>query len=567
MRVRLGAKFAGFFMIFGVLLLVGMALLIQSFAEKTFMSRYTANLRIILKVLEGALDLTPEELIRYGEEQQKDERYEEIQRILNETKQAAKVEYLYIVYKAGEDSAIYLFEGALPGEDYMDDLGDLGEEVEDYKEDYQANLRKTFETGYAPESLDVTWSEEMGYLASAYIPLKDNEGSTIAVLGIDKNMTDIVNETEVWRSEFLMEVGASLVVILVLLILIVHFAVVSPVRSLEKGVEKMAGGELGVTVHNRSRDEIGDISRMFNRMSLNIENHIQEVEELNQGYDRFVPSQLFHLLGSSSVVDVRLGDQARSEIAIVSMQMNGFDEMSRKLPASSLFAFINQVLSESIPSVMENGGVIEYFAKAGFQALYTESAGDALDASVTVSQRMASAIKENRLGTDWPIKFTIGIAYGPVMMGIVGQERRMNNIFISEQTMVAEYLQEMGSRYGASILITGSAAKEIPNFEEIYHSRFVGFLKIRALDMTERIYDVFDGDEAEIRHMKTAAKHIFENGVRLYSAGLYSQARGAFVEVLKQFRRDSAAREYLFRCNQKEQDEAESGAVQYLEVL
>lgn len=125
----------------------------------------------------------------------------------------------------------------------------------------------------------------------------------------------------------------------------------------------------------------------------------------------------------------------------------------------------------------------------------------------------------------------------------------------------------MTQTYGAGILITGSAAKEIPDFEKLYHSRFLGFLKIRSLDMTEQIYDVFDGDEEEIRHMKMATKQTFENGVRFYSAGLYSLARSSFVEVLKQFRRDDAAREYLFRCNQKEQDDAANGAAQYLEAL
>lgn len=565
MKVRLGVKFASFFMIFGLLLLIGLTLLIQNFTERSFMSRYRANLKIILEMTEQSLDLTPEELRQYGETQKKDERYEEIQEILDKAKTTAQVEYLYIIYAAGEDLAIYLAEGALPEED-RENLGSLGDEVEGYLEDYQSNLRTTLQTGIAPENLDVT-SSEAGYLASAFLPLNDEEGHTIAVLGIDKDMTDIVNEIESWQKDLLVKVGIGLLAALALLLVWVQLAVVGPIRKLKAGVERMARGELGVTVPARSRDEIGEISRIFNRMSLNIEGHIREVEELNQGYDRFVPSQMFRLLGRSSVVDVGLGDQARAEIAMVSMQVEDFGELSRKLPASQLFAFINQVLSESIPPVMENGGVIEYFEKAGFQAFYMESVKDALHGAVSVSQRVAAAVREGRLGVKRPIRMTTGITYGPVMVGVVGQEQRMNNITISEQTVVAGYLQSIGGRYCANILITGSAAKQIPGFEEAFHSRFLGFLKIESLDTAERIYDVFDGDDEEIRHMKMATKHIFENGVRLYSAGLYSQARSAFIEVLKQFRKDDGAREYLFRCNQKEQDEPKNGVIRYMEVL
>ena len=42
----------------------------------------------------------------------------------------------------------------------------------------------------------------------------------------------------------------------------------------------------------------------------------------------------------------------------------------------------------------------------------------------------------------------------------------------------------------------------------------------------------------------------FERGVNLFCARKFYEARTAFIDVLKQFRRDAAAREYLFLCNQ-----------------
>ena len=78
---------------------------------------------------------------------------------------------------------------------------------------------------------------------------------------------------------------------LVLLVL-VNSSIISPVRILKNGVEKMADGELGVQVPIKSWDEIGEISEVFNRMSFNIGSHIQEIMDLNDGYYKFVPSAI-----------------------------------------------------------------------------------------------------------------------------------------------------------------------------------------------------------------------------------------------------------------------------------
>ena len=566
MKISLRIKFALVFLIFGILLVTGLSLLISSFTENIFMNRYTDNLLRLLRVTEQVLDVTPEEIRRYGNTGQEDERYQELRDLLDEIKTASQVEYLYIMYSTGPDSAVYLFDAATP-EDDPNTLGVLGEAVLDYQDDYQANLRQTFETGRETKNLDITSSEEMGHLASAYLPILDENGKTIAVLGADESMDDILQEINGQRQEILKEVGVGVALSFLILLLLMEWSVLRPVRKLKKGVERMAEGQLGVSVRIRSRDEIGEIARIFNRMSQNIAGHIREMEDLNQGYGRFVPSKLFGILHRSSVVDVKLGDQVNTEIAIVSMQIDNFDGLSRKLSAVQLFAFINQVLSQCIPPVMGNGGVIEHFEKAGMQAFYTESVSEALTASVTVRQKIAAASQSGYWeGTD-VVNMTIGITYGPVMVGVVGQEQRMENITISEQTVVAEYLQKIGSKYLAGILVTGSAAKEAAGFEENYHSRFLGFLRVEALDKTERLYDVFDGDPEEIRSQKMATKRIFEKGVRLYAAGFYSEARRAFIEVLKQFRKDRAAREYLYLCSQKEQDEDAEGKICFLEVL
>ena len=72
---------------------------------------------------------------------------------------------------------------------------------------------------------------------------------------------------------------------------------------------------------------------------------------------------------------------------------------------------------------------------------------------------------------------------------------------------------------------------------------------LRANDTLERIYDVYDGDAEEDFYQKELTRPLFEQGVELFVAKKFYEARLVFVEVLKQYRRDRAAKAYLYRCD------------------
>ena len=79
MKIGLRVKFAAFFLIFGCGLVAALSALISNFTETSFMNRYADNLLRLIQVAEGVLDLTPEEIRRYGETGQEDDRYRELQ--------------------------------------------------------------------------------------------------------------------------------------------------------------------------------------------------------------------------------------------------------------------------------------------------------------------------------------------------------------------------------------------------------------------------------------------------------------------------------------------------------
>ncbi len=114
------------------------------------------------------------------------------------------------------------------------------------------------------------------------------------------------------------------------------------------------------------------------------------------------------------------------------------------------------------------------------------------------------------------------------MIGVIGHEQRMEATTISAHSDLAKELRLKGDKYGAHILITHLVYEQIADFEEHYHARYLGNIYLAKNNTYERVYDVYEGDAEE---------------------EFYYEARLVFVEVLKQHRKDKAAKEYLYRCD------------------
>lgn len=549
MKIGLRVKFGFFFLMFGCMMLVAVWIMIYMFAGEVFLEHYADSIGKIVDVTAYSLDLTPEDLRLYGESGIPDEHYRDVLKRMNDIREMSKLEYLYIIYPKGTDTAVWLFDASGEG---AEQLGNL---VENYTSDAFEAVRNIYLTGEKSSNLDST-ETDLGSLVSVYYPLKDENGSTIAVLGADKSLYDIMTALVAKMVQISGQMALLIAAGMLVLLLFVQFGVIHSIRRLRQGVQKMADGELGVSIPCRRRDEIGDITAVFNRMSANIKGHIAEVEELNTAYQKFVSPGTFEILQKNSVVEIRLGDQEKTGLTVLSMEPKDFAGMTHDMSSEGTFRYINGILEKTVPAVLNEGGTIERFEKAGLYSLYRNSSEHALRSAILACENLRKNGE----------KLSAGIAQGPVMVGIAGHSKRMDIISISEQTKIAGFLMEIAEKYHASVLISEMAAKQIPDMETSYHCRFLGYLKITASDRYEGVIDIFDGDEPGERKFKRITKERFEQGVRLFVEKNYQEARRAFIEVLKQYRRDSAAREYLYRCNQYLQEPNEAGEL-WIEIL
>ncbi len=547
MKIKFGLR-PKFFIIFlaFVLVLSGViSYVLRGSYEDTIIDKYYDHAISIARL---AASVTDGDRVRYyAQTGRRTSQYVEDLDRLNNMKEQTDVYYLYVMYPLDEETGIYIFDAKLT-EEQKELIGDaespLGEQVE-FENDFDSALA-VMETGEPSPGLDITTTIQGNIsqtLASVYAPVFDSGGETVAFVGVDVNMTDV----ETYVQEATIQIQEAIAVITLtcfaVLLVIMQFSILGPVKKLKIAAENLADGKYGQLIRVRGSDEISEITRVFNRMSLNIQNHVGEINTINEAYHRYVPSRFFRLLGKESVLDTRLGDQRQRQLAVLNFNVIDFDQTIRQMSSEEMFAFINRILRQAIPDVVQSEGMIETFQDGGFTALYPDECEKALNAAVSICQRLNSLGQENR-------SYSVGIAYGSVMLGVVGDQARMSALSISQQTAVAGFLQKLAPKYYSHILITGSAASQIEDLFQLYHVRTIGYLYNTFTNRMEKIYDVYDGDNEEDRRRKDMTRQMFEKGVSLFCARKFYEARNAFVEVLKQFRRDAAAREYLYLCNQ-----------------
>lgn len=405
-----------------------------------------------------------------------------------------------------------------------------------YPEECVKALYQAFNTG---ESVSSKVQNEKGMQNILFIPIVFSDGTVYGVLSLFAEGGFL--EYQTWYYEWNLRTMSVLMLLFISVILILLLVVfLMPLKKLKRCAERLEAGEMGVTVPVRGHNEIANIASAFNSMSVGIAAYVHDMKEMSDGYYKFVPAKILELLGKETIQEVQLGDEITENMTILSLHME-YPRQSLTMSAEERYKDINRLLALMVSPIACHNGVVEHFEDSGLSAFFTENSIEALEAAIEM-QRALNTEGNGRIAT-------VAITYGCVMIGVIGSENRMETATISAHTNLAKELRFEGEKYGAKILATHLVYRQVPEFGRKYHARYLGNVYVSASDTLERIYDVYDGDEEEEFYYKELTKPMFEKGVELFVARKFYDARLVFVEVLKQHRRDKAAKEYLYRCD------------------
>ena len=331
-----------------------------------------------------------------------------------------------------------------------------------------------------------------------------------------------------------------------LLMLTVLASVSGSLRRVTKGMTAIQNGSF-VEVVDRGGDEVSAMADSLNSMARSLWD--ASAKELRRGdvYARFLPNQITELLEVPTVESINKQTFASRVMTTIHISFS-FDQQVYESRSKELFHHINEVTECTARIISAQGGMILSFAYNGFDALFEPDSSAPISAAVAVQQEIISINRAREQRGQSPVALHITLDSGEVMLGVVGDETRIQATAVSSSFNTARMLDALFTQFDANILCTERMERWIDG----YGSRYIG----KTHDGAEliRVYEIYDGDPYEIRQGKAETEQSFAEGVYSLYGGDYTAAKCIFMEIVRRNSGDGAARYYLYLADRFEKE-------------
>jgi two-component system sensor histidine kinase ChiS len=324
--------------------------------------------------------------------------------------------------------------------------------------------------------------------------------------------------------------------------------------------EKLAPTEVPIimlTARNQASDLVEGLNagandymvKPFSKQELlaRIRTHLS-LAQINNAYARFVPREFLDQLGQDSILNVRLGDQIQKEMTVMFADIRSFTTLSENLTPEENFRFVNTLLSGLGPIIRKHHGFIDKFLGDGVMALFSESPDDAVNAAIEM-QRNLHEFNQTR-PKNAHVRIGIGIHTGILMLGTVGESRRMEGTVISDVVNVASRLETLTKVFGSGIIVSEATLDKLT---ATYPQRSLGIVRVKGKRQAVSIYEIFGGLDP-LDDLKIQTRGLLDEALRQYQRSVLNLALDGFGKVLTINPDDQVAKVYAERVAQLQRD-------------
>jgi len=276
--------------------------------------------------------------------------------------------------------------------------------------------------------------------------------------------------------------------------------------------------------------------------------HKEKLYQIKQAYERFVPREFLSLLDKQSILEVQLGDHVEKEITILFSDIREFTHLSENMTPQENFNFINSYLKQMAPVITQHHGFIDKYIGDEIMALFPTNANDAVQGAISMLKTLIKYNQGRKRADYRSISIGIGLNTGPLMLGTVGGQNRMDGTVISDAVNLASRVEQLTKIYGTPLLITEYTYIKLANPYQ-YMMRVIDAVKVKGKSSEVTVYEVFDADTPESIALKKQTLSTFQQGFVLYHCDQFYDALPFFEQVLLANPNDRAAQVYLERCD------------------
>jgi class 3 adenylate cyclase/ligand-binding sensor domain-containing protein len=267
---------------------------------------------------------------------------------------------------------------------------------------------------------------------------------------------------------------------------------------------------------------------------------LRDMQLINDAFSKFVPYEFLHAIGREYILDVRLGDKTYRDVTVLFLDIRDYTTLAESMSPDDNFAFIQKFVGMMGPIIIENKGFVNQYLGDGIMAIFPERVDDALKAAIDIQNEL-STYNQRRISTKKKeIQIGVGLHSGPLIMGIIGDEKRRDPATIADTVNTASRLEGMTKFYGVKILISEESLLLLDSRQK-FHTRCLGEVLVKGKNTPLKVFECLDADKEIIRNKKLARLIEFNDGLNLYLKKEFSEASVVFNHIVKDNQGDKAA--------------------------
>lgn len=281
--------------------------------------------------------------------------------------------------------------------------------------------------------------------------------------------------------------------------------------------------KLGIYMENNltrgafSEERIKIIKLLAGQAAISIENAriYEEQEKLLKAQQRFVPIQFLKHLGHNDIAKVALGESVSMEMSVLFSDIRDFTPLVELLSPPEVIEFLNEYYSELGQHISASGGFIDSYAGDEILALFAVPADQAVAAGVKMGESLWKFNRASRLKNRPVLNMGIGVNTGPLVLGTMGGQERMQCTVLGDTVNVASRIESLTKFYGSQFLI-GERTFDSLSDPEALSIRMVDRVAVKGKQKAIQLYEVLDAEEDHRRKSKESTKQLLKQGMEDY---------------------------------------------------
>ncbi|MCB1327346.1 MAG: adenylate/guanylate cyclase domain-containing protein [Spirochaetales bacterium] len=189
-----------------------------------------------------------------------------------------------------------------------------------------------------------------------------------------------------------------------------------------------------------------------------LEQVLSDLRLLNTSLNRFVPYEFLQRLGKHSVTELNLGDHRQTQMSVLFCDIRNFTTLTERIGGPATFDLLGSYFERMGPIIRKHNGYIDKYIGDAIMALF-DAPGDA----VASAQEMLAELRDLNQTSREPLNIGIGIGTGSIVLGAIGETKRIDNTVIGDSVNASARLESLTAKLDHSLIISESTYNGIEN--------------------------------------------------------------------------------------------------------